>query len=93
MIDSFPFDEWSEEIAAFWTFGPEGSSGTYVLTVLGCIFMVASLIGWVWLENRKLSAQAALLRAAGGTPAPGGIPPGPAPSQPPLAGPSKDPGD
>ena len=93
MIDSFPFDEWSEEIAAFWTFGPEGSSGTYVLTVLGCIVMVASLIGWVWLENRKLSAQAALLRAAGGMPAPGGIPPGPAPSQPPLAGPSTDPGD
>jgi hypothetical protein len=93
MIDSFPFDEWSEDIAAFWTFGPQGSAGTYVLTVLGCILMVGALIGWVWLENRKLAAQAALLRAAGGMPAPGGIPPGPGPSQPPLAGPSTDPGD
>jgi hypothetical protein len=93
MIDSFPYSEFSEDIAAFWTFGPENSTGTYVLTVLGCIVMVAALIGWVWLENRKLTAQAALLRAAGGMPAPGGVPPGPGPSQPPMAGPSTDPGD
>jgi hypothetical protein len=93
MIDSFPFDEWAEDIAGFWTFGPGNSTGTYVLTVLGIIVMVGALIGWVWLENRKLSAQAALLRAAGGLPAPGGVPPGPGPSQPPFAGPSTDPGD
>jgi hypothetical protein len=93
VIDSFPFDEWAEDIAGFWTFGPGNSTGTYVLTVLGIIVMVGALIGWVWLENRKLSAQAALLRAAGGLPAPGGVPPGPGPSQPPFAGPSTDPGD
>jgi hypothetical protein len=93
VIDSFPFDEWAEDIAGFWTFGPGNSTGTYILTVLGIIVMVGSIIGWVWLENRKLSAQAALLRAAGGLPAPGGIPPGPGPSQPPFAGPSTDPGD
>ncbi|MGH3032431.1 MAG: hypothetical protein ACRDNE_17045 [Gaiellaceae bacterium] len=93
MIDSFPFEEWTEDIAAFWTFGPGNSTGTYILTVLGIIVMVSALIGWVWLENRKLSAQAALLRAAGGMPAPGGVPPGPGPSAPPLAGPSTDPGD
>jgi hypothetical protein len=93
MIDSFPFDEWTDDIAAFWTFGPDHSTGTYILTVLGIILMIGSLIGWVWLEDRKLAAQAALLRAAGGMPAPGGVPPGPAPSQPPLAGPSTDPGD
>jgi hypothetical protein len=93
VIDSFPFDEWNlEDIAGFWTFGPGNSTGTYVLTVLGIIVMVGSIIGWVWLENKKLSAQAALLRAAGGLPAPGGVPPGPGPSQPPLAGPSTDPG-
>jgi hypothetical protein len=92
VIDSFPFDEFSEELTAFWTFGPEGSTGTYILTVLGIIFMIVSLIGWVWLENKKLTAQATLLRAAGGLPAPGGVPPGPGPSQPPLAGPSMDPG-
>jgi hypothetical protein len=92
MIDSFPFDEWSEDIAGYWTFGPGDSTGTYILTVLGILVMVGSLIGWVWLENKKLTAQAELLRAAGGLPAPGGVPPGPGPSQPPLAGPSTDPG-
>jgi hypothetical protein len=93
VIDSFPFDEWSEDITTFWTFGPENSTGTYVLTVLGIILMVAALAYWVWLENRKLAAQAELLRAAGGLPVPGGIPPGPGPSQPPLAGPSTEPGE
>jgi hypothetical protein len=92
VIDSFPFDEWAEDIGAFWTFGPGNSTGTYILTVLGIMVMVGSIIGWVWLENQKLTAQAALLRAAGGMPAPGGVPPGPGPSQPPLAGPSTDPG-
>jgi hypothetical protein len=92
MIDSFPFDEWAEDIAGYWTFGPGNSTGTYVLTVLGIAVMVLSIIGWVVMENRKLAAQAALLRAAGGLPAPGGIPPGPGPSQPPLAGPSTAPG-
>jgi len=92
VIDSFPYDEWSEDIGAFWTFGPGSSTGTYIMTVLGIALMVVSLIGWAWLENRKLQAQAALLRAAGGMPAPGGIPPGPGPSQPPLAGPTTDPG-
>ena len=84
MIDSFPFDEWSEDITAFWTFGPENSTGTYVLTVLGVIVMIVSLIGWVWLENKKLSAQAELLRGAGALP-------GPSPSLPPSAPPT-DPG-
>ena len=92
MIDSFPFDAWNEEIEAFCTFGPGGSTGTYILTVLGIILMVAAIVGWVWLEDRKLAAQAAVLRAAGGLPMPGGVPPGEGPSQPPLAGPSTDPG-
>ena len=93
MIDSFPFHEFSENVTSFWTFGPEDSTGTYILTALGVILMVAALVGWVWLENRKLWAQTELLRAAGGLPAPGGVPPGPGPSQPPLAGPSTEPGD
>jgi hypothetical protein len=100
VIDSFPWEgAWSdlgEEVSTFWTFGPGaegGRTGTYVLTVLGIILMLVALGGWVWLEQRKLSAQAALLRAAGGFPAPGGVPPGPGPSQPPLAGPATDPGD
>ena len=35
MIDSFPFDSWDEVTTTFWTFGNEGSTGTYVMTVLG----------------------------------------------------------
>jgi hypothetical protein len=93
VIDSFPYEEWGEDITAFWTFGPENSNGTYVLTALGIILMVAAIVGWVWLENRKLRAQTELLRAAGGFPAPGGVPPGPGPSQEPFLGPSTDPGD
>jgi hypothetical protein len=92
VIDSFPFDEWSDDIGAFWTFWSEDKTGTYILTVLGIIVMIAAFVYWTWLEDRKLAAQASLLRAAGGAPVPGGIP-GPGPSQPPLAGPSTDPGD
>jgi hypothetical protein len=92
VIDSFPFDEWSEEITTFWTFGPEDSTGTYVLTVLGVIFMVLAIVYWVWLENKKLNAQAELLRGAGGLPPAGPTAPGPGFAEPPLAGPSTDPG-
>ena len=91
MFDTFPHDEWSESISTFWTFGT--GAGTYILTVLGIAFMIAAFVAWVMLEERKLSAQAALLRAAGGLPMPGGVPPGPGPSQPPLLGPRTDPGD
>jgi len=92
VFDTFPYEEWSEEISTFWTFSG-GTAGTYILTALGFAFMLVSFYGFVALESRKLAAQAALLRAAGGLPAPGGVPPGPGPSQPPLAGPRTDPGD
>jgi hypothetical protein len=90
MFDTFPYEEWGEDISTFWTFGT--GAGTYILTVLGILLMLGAFVGWVMLEDRKLQAQAALLRAAGGMPAPGGIPPGPGPSQPPLAGPTTEPG-
>ncbi len=92
MIDSFPFDEWTEDIAAYWTFGPENSTGTYILTVLGIILMVASLIAFVLLERRKLDAQAQLLRGGGILPPASPTAPGPGFAEPPLAGPSTDPG-
>lgn len=65
MFDSFPFDKWSNDIAEFWTWGGAGSTGTIILTVLGCILMVASFVGFVRLEHRKLMNQAARLRATG----------------------------
>jgi len=92
VIDSFPFDSWDEVTTTFWTFGPENSTGTYVLTALGIILMVVALIYWVWLENKKLTAQAALLRGASGLPPASPTAPGPGFQEPPLAGPSTDPG-
>lgn len=66
MFDAFRgYEAWSDQVTTFWTFGSPNSSGTYVMTVLGCLLMVASLIGWVWLEHKKLTAQAERLRAAG----------------------------
>jgi hypothetical protein len=65
MFNSFPYDEWSEDVTDFWTWGGANSTGTYILTALGCILMVAALIGWVWLEKQKLERQASMLRAAG----------------------------
>ena len=78
MIDSFPFDSWEDVTTTFWTFGPENSTGTYIMTALGIIFMLAAIAYWVWLENGKLNAQAALLRGAGGLPPASPTAPGPA---------------
>lgn len=66
MLDAFPFEKWSEDITTFWTFGNEGSTGTWFLTVIGMIITAASLVGYVLLEKKKLDEQAAKLRAAMG---------------------------
>jgi hypothetical protein len=65
MFDAFPLDEWGEDIAEFWTFGGESSTGTYIMTVIGVAVMVLAFVGFVWLENQKLARQAALLKASG----------------------------
>jgi hypothetical protein len=65
MFDAFPFDEWGEDIAEFWTFGGESSTGTYIMTVVGVAAMLIAFIGFVWLENQKLARQAAFLKASG----------------------------
>jgi hypothetical protein len=78
MIDSFPYDSWDQVSTepfqgVFWTFGPANGhagggdlTGTFVLTGLGILLMVAALVYWVWLEHKKLTAQAEHLRRAGG---------------------------
>jgi hypothetical protein len=66
MFDSFPFDEWSSDIADFWAWGGANSTGTYIMTVLGIVFMVASLWGFVVLEKGKLERQTEALRGAAG---------------------------
>ncbi len=65
MFDAFPFDEWSEDIAEFWTFGGEGSTGTWIMTALGFSVMLIAFVGFIWLEKRKLERQTAMLRASG----------------------------
>jgi hypothetical protein len=65
MFDAFPFEEWSEDIADFWTFGGEGSTGTWILTILGFGVMLIAFWGFVVLENRKLTHQASRLQASG----------------------------
>ena len=65
MFDAFPYDEWSEDIAGFWTYGPGDSTGTWILTVLGAAVMLIAFIGFVVLENRKLARQEATLKASG----------------------------
>jgi hypothetical protein len=77
MFDAFPFDEWSEDIVEFWTFGGANSTGTYIMTALGVAAMVISFIGFVILENRKLRHQAATLKASGALDRPTATTPGP----------------
>jgi hypothetical protein len=80
MFDAFPYDSWDEalaDLAEFWTFGGESSTGTYIMTVLGIAAMVLAFIGFVVLENRKLARQQALLRASGALERPTGTTMGP----------------
>ena len=69
MPESGPARYASADVTTFWTFGPTTGSeggdlvGTFVLTGLGMMLMVVSLIAWVWLEHRKLTEQAARLRS------------------------------
>ena len=65
MFDAFPYEEWSSDIADFWTFGGEGSTGTWILTILGFAVMMIAFWGFVVLENRKLTRQADRLKASG----------------------------
>ena len=68
-MDSFPFESWEEAISAavdsgagYFTFGPGGNLGTYVMVALGFIAMVVTIIAGIRLEDRRLAAHAARLR-------------------------------
>ena len=39
MFDAFPYDEWSDQITTFWTYGVEGDTGTIILTILGVLLI------------------------------------------------------
>ena len=77
MFNSFPYDEWGEDIADFWAWGGANSTGTYIMVALGFILFVAALYGFVIMERGKLEGQAAALRGAAGLgPAPPANPTG-----------------
>jgi hypothetical protein len=65
MFDAFPYNTWDGVTGDFWTFGGANSTGTYILTALGVILMIASLIGFVQQESRRLERQAERLREDG----------------------------
>jgi hypothetical protein len=63
-----------EKCADFFTVGPGAKFGTvtsgtatsyYILVAVGFLVMLAFLVAWVWLEDRKLRAQAEHLLVAG----------------------------
>jgi hypothetical protein len=70
MFDAFPYDEWGDDVTTFWTFGVEGDTGTIILTILGVLLMLISIVWWVRMESVKLDRQAEALRQAMG-PRPG----------------------
>ncbi len=72
MFNSFPYDEWGDSVAEFWTFfggdkilWDQASLGTWIILALGFVAMLVSLVWFVKLENGKLESQAARLRATG----------------------------
>lgn len=65
MFDAFPYDEWGESVADFWTFGGHNSTGTWIMTALGFAVMLIAFWGFVVMENRKLTRQASRLQASG----------------------------
>jgi hypothetical protein len=56
---------WSDKVSAFFTFGPGSTNAIYILTALGFLLFVGALVLWFAVEDRKLSEQAAMLRAKG----------------------------
>lgn len=56
---------WTDQVAAYFTFGPGGTAGVWVLTILGIVLMVATMIAWFYVEDQKMKAQVARLRESG----------------------------
>ncbi len=63
-MDSAPFEEWGSEVAAYFTWA-DSDATVKILTLLGFLLFVASVIAFFYTENRKLVHQANTLRAGG----------------------------
>ena len=71
-MDTFPFETWEEAFDAavetgvgYFTFGPGGNTGTYVLTALGFVVMIVILFAWMRFEDGRLNEHARRLAAGG----------------------------
>ena len=58
-------DGWTDQISAYWTWGPGESTGTWILTILGIILMVVAFLAWFYVEAQKMKAQVKRLRESG----------------------------
>jgi hypothetical protein len=58
-------DGWTDQITAYWTWGPGESTGTWILTILGIILMVVAILAFFYVEDQKMKAQVKRLRASG----------------------------
>ena len=56
---------WSDQVGAYFTFGPGETAGVWVLTILGIVLMTVAIIAWFYVEDQKMKAQVARLRAKG----------------------------
>lgn len=64
-MDTFPFDSWEEAIAAaqemgagYFTFGPGGNTATIIVTLLGFLAMIVTIVAGIVLEDRSLNEHA-----------------------------------
>lgn len=71
-MDTFPYASWEDATQAaldsgggYFTFGPGGNTATIVMVVLGFLVMMATIVGGIILEDRRLDAHAARLKAGG----------------------------
>jgi len=72
-MDTFPYESWDDALAAaaeagegYFTFGPGGSTGIWVITILGMVLM-ASFLAWLFAhENSELNAAAERFAAGDG---------------------------
>jgi hypothetical protein len=56
---------WSDQVAAYFTFGPGDTVGVWVLTILGIVLMVVAILAWFYVEDQKMKAQVERLRVSG----------------------------
>ena len=71
-MDTFPYESWDEAMAAardagegFFTFGPGDNAATVILTILGAIVMVATLVLFVMTERRNLDEHVRRIKDEG----------------------------